>query len=127
MIHLDTSILIAVSDPSDAHVSFAKRLLSRGQPMAVSACVWSEFHSRPVDPLHAKVLARLLEGGIVSFDEATARLAGELFYLTGSNRRTQMDAMIAATAIQAGAELATANPGDFRPFVRFGLSVIPSK
>jgi predicted nucleic acid-binding protein len=83
-----------------------------------------EFHSRPVDPTHTRALQRILSGGILPFDESTAALAGQLFFRTGSKRSTRMDTMIAATAIRAGAELATVNPEDFAPFVLHGLKLL---
>lgn len=58
-----------------------------------------------------EAMKKLLSGGIIPFEEAAASLAGELFHLTGSKRRTRLDTMIAASAILSGAELATSNPG----------------
>ena len=46
-------------------------------------------------------------------------LAGQLYHLTGSKRRTRLDTMIAASAILAGTELATVNAADFAPFVPY--------
>ena len=66
----------------------------------------------------------MLQSGILPFEEATAALAGELFFRTGSKRRTRLDSMIAATAILAGAELATVNREDFEPFVPHGLMLL---
>jgi predicted nucleic acid-binding protein len=47
-----------------------------------------------------------------------------LDHRTGSKRRTRLDAMIAATAITAGAELATVNADDFEGFVPHGLRLV---
>jgi len=83
-----------------------------------------EAHSRPMDIIHTQALRHILSGGIFPVDESTAALAGALFFQTGSNRRTRLDTMIAASAILAGAELATVNPGDFKPFVPLGLKLL---
>jgi len=125
MIHLDANLLIAAANAGDPHAPVVARLLNRRLPLATSACAWTEYRSRPVDPVQDKVLRQTLTGGIVPFDENTATLAGELFHLTGSKRRTRLDTMIAATAIQAGAELATVNPDDFACFVLHGLKLHP--
>ncbi len=123
MIHLDTSILIAMVKVADTHHSKVRQLAAAARPFSTSAVAWMEFHSRPVQHSLTMALRGLLSGGIVPFDEAAAAFAGELFHLSGSNRRTRMDAMIAATAILAGAELATTNPGDFQPFLPHGLKL----
>ncbi len=123
MIHLDTSLLIAMVNAADAHHAMARRLTAASAPFAASAVAWMEFQSRPVPPVVTQALKGLLVGGIAGFDEPTATLAGELFYFTGSKRRTRMDAMIAASAILAGAELATANPIDFEGFIAHGLKI----
>lgn len=125
MIHLDTNLLIASISPHDPHSPTADRLIGSPETFATSACAWTEFKSWPVDPSHEKVLLRILIGGVLPFDEKTAALAGELFHLTGSKRRTRLDTMIAATAILAGAALATTNPDDFQPFVPHGLRLHP--
>ena len=123
MIHLDANLLIAASDPSDLHAPVAAKIMNSAGPFATSACAWTEYRSRPVDPVRDKVLLRVLSGGIVPFDDKAAALAGELFHLTGSKRRTRMDVMIAAAAILAGAELATTNADDFQAFVPHGLKL----
>jgi predicted nucleic acid-binding protein len=62
-----------------------------------------------------------LGGGILPFGEAEAVETSRLFNAAGRPRRLRVDAMIAATAIAAGAELATGNREDFRPFEGHGL------
>ena len=121
MIHLDTSILIAMVKVSDGHHATARKLAATPHPFSTSAGAWMEFHSRPVQPTLTLALRGLLSGGIVPFDDPTAALAGDLYHRVQSSRRTRMDVMIAATAILAGAELATVNPGDFQAFLPHGL------
>jgi predicted nucleic acid-binding protein len=78
-----------------------------------------------VHPAEKAALQALLSAGVHPFDEACADLAGKLYHLTGSKRRTRLDSMIAASAILAGAELATVNSGDFTSFVPHGLKLLP--
>ena len=125
MIHLDANILIAATNPDDLHAAVADRIMEATGPFGTSACAWTEYRSRPVDPIRDKVLRQMITGGILPFDEATAVLAGELYHLTGSKRRTRLDTMIAATAILAGAELATVDPDDFTVFLAHGLKLHP--
>ena len=124
MIHLDTNLLIAASDKGDPHAPSFQRLIGLRRSLGTSACAWAEFHSRPIEVQTERLIRQMLQSGILPFDEATAALAGELFFRTGSKRRTRLDSMIAATAILAGAELATANREDFEPFVPHGLKLL---
>jgi predicted nucleic acid-binding protein len=125
MIHLDTCLLIAAVDASDAHHPLARLLAARQDPLATSAVAWMEFHARPVPELFTRSLHGMLRGGIIPFDQAVATLAGELIHRTGSKRRTRLDTMIAATAILVGAELATVDPDDFEFFLPHGLKLHP--
>lgn len=125
MIHLDTNLLIAAVRPSDAHHATAHRVIAQPAPCGCTSVAWMEFHSRPVHPQDDAALQSILRAGIHPFDEPSAKLAGELFFLAGSKRRTRLDSMIAATAILAGAQLATVNPADFQPFVPHGLKLLP--
>lgn len=61
---------------------------------------------------------------LVAFDEPQAVQAAHLFNATGRKRTLRIDAMIAATAIVAGASLATNNSKDFNVFVPHGLKLI---
>ena len=125
MIHLDTNLLIGAGDTADEHYLTARRVLAGAGPFGCSAVAWTEFHSQPLPPVLHAATRGLLTGGILPFDEATAVLAGELYHLTGSKRRTRLDTMIAATAILAGAELATVDPDDFKVFLAHGLNLFP--
>lgn len=125
MIHLDANLLVALVKQHDAHHPTAARVIAELGPFGCSAVAWMEFHSKPVHSDDKAALEAILSGGIVPFDETTAALAGEIFHLTGSKRRTRLDSMIAATAIRAGATLATTNPADFEPFLPHGLQLHP--
>jgi predicted nucleic acid-binding protein len=125
MIHLDANLLIALIRPQDAHHPAASRMIAASGPFGCSAIAWMEFHSKPVHATDQAALKAILSGGIVPFDKAAASLAGRLFHLTGARRRTRLDTMIAATAIRAGAALATTNAADFEPFLDHGLKLHP--
>ncbi len=58
---------------------------------------------------------------ILPFTAAAAQESARLFNAVGRRRQLRAVAMIAATAIVAGARLATENADDFSPFVREGL------
>ena len=123
MIHLDTNLLIGIEDPTDPHHMSAREVLAKPDSFACSSVAWMELLSTPDTGALREAMKELLSGGIIPFDEAIASLAGELFYLTGSKRRTRLDTMIAASAILYGAELATTNPADFEAFVPHGLKL----
>ena len=63
-------------------------------------------------------------GGVIAFEEVQAIEAARLFNAVGRTRRLRTDAMIAATAIVAGARLATSNAEDFKAFVPHGLTIV---
>ena len=123
MIHIDTNLLIASIDPSHEHAKLWPRLIAAGDSFAVSAVAWTEFRSYPVSDQQLRVLDRLLSGGVLTYERAHAELAGELFRRTNAKRKNRLDTMIAATAILVGAELATVNEADFKPFVSLGLKL----
>jgi len=123
MIHLDANLLIALVNPSDVHHATASLLLHEPEAFGCSAVAWMEFRSKPVHPIDIAALKAALAVGIIPLDESAADLAGDLYGLTGSKRSTRLDTMIAATAILAGAELATVNREDFEPFVTHGLKL----
>lgn len=125
MIHLDANLLIALVNPTDLHHAAAVALIRPSCTFGCSAVAWTELRSKPVHHLEIAALKALLAAGIVPFEQSTADLAGDLYHRTGGGRRTRLDSMIAATAILAGAELATVNSADFAPFVPHGLDLLP--
>ncbi len=124
MIHLDTNLLIAIVRPDDLHHSVAASVLSSTGPFGCSSIAWMELRSKPLHSHDLLALGALLSGGVDSFDQSSADLAGQLYHQTSSKRRNRLDTMIAAAAILAGAELATVNPEDFAPFVPHGLKLL---
>lgn len=115
MIHLDTSFLIRVLAREPRADRRMRGWLRTGEPIGISVIAWAEFLCGPIEPAAAALAARVIpirEG----FLEEDAGAAARLFNGGGRRRGTLADCMIAATALRAGAALATANPTDFRRF-----------
>lgn len=94
--------------------------LKTGVPLAISAIAWGEFLCGPTDAHHLNLAARIVPERL-AFTGDDASLAAHLFNDSGRRRGSFVDCMIAATAIRAKTELATANLDDFRRFVAAGL------
>lgn len=122
MIHLDTSFLVPALAAGTAQDRRLRAWLAAGEPLGISAVAWTEFLCGPVEPADPDLVARVV-GERVPFGEGEATLAARLFNDAGRRRGSLADCMIAATAIRAGAALATANPKDFRRFASAGLSL----
>jgi predicted nucleic acid-binding protein len=122
VIHLDTSFLVralAAGSPEDGRL---RTWLSDGEPLGMSAVAWAEFLCGPVEPSGVELVARVVPDP-VPFAEGEAVLAARLFNESGRHRGSLADCMIAATAIRAGAALATENTKDFRRFEPAGLAL----
>ena len=122
MIHLDTSFLIralAVGTPQDRTL---RAWLAAGETLGISAVAWAEFLCGPVEPGEVDLVTRVVSER-APFGEDEAALAARLFNDSGRRRGSLADCMVAATAIRAGASLATENPKDFRRFAAAGLSL----
>lgn len=123
MIHLDPSFLIRALARETAEDRRLRRWLGEGEALALSAVGWTEFLCGPVQAAHVALARRILEAPVPFLDEDAA-LAARLFEVGGRRRGSLVTCMIAATAVRAGASLATANPADFRRFVRAGLRLV---
>ncbi len=122
-IHFDTNALIALPLWVRAEHPVIQRV-QQGTPAAASALVWYEFVCSPVSDEHKQLARAFLAGRIEPVTERAAEIAARLFNATGRIRRTRTDALIAACAINAGAEFVTLNREDFSPFVEFGLALL---
>jgi predicted nucleic acid-binding protein len=121
-IHLDTSFLIRALDPSYPE---SRRLLGwfrDRRTMAMSALAWGKFLCGPLSGSE-EALARRIAQRFVAVGVEEATLAARLFNQAGRRRSSFLDCVIAATAINAGAELATSNREDFELFVEAGLEL----
>ena len=120
MIHLDTSFLIHALRPGLPQERQLLAWLSVDEELGVSAFAWAEFLCGPVSSAAAGDALELL-GQPVPVERQTAERAAELFNLSGRRRGSLADCLIAATALEAGAALATEHRNDFDRFVAAGL------
>ncbi|HYL22688.1 MAG TPA: type II toxin-antitoxin system VapC family toxin [Gemmatimonadales bacterium] len=125
MIHLDTSFLIRALVPGSREDGRLRSWLADAQPLGISAIAWTEFLCGPLDS-HAVELALRVVGEQVPFTSEDAGVAARLFNVSGKRRGTLIDCMVAASCIRGSAELATANPADFKRFEQAGLRVVTS-
>jgi predicted nucleic acid-binding protein len=123
MIHLDTSFLIRALQRRTHEDSLLRRWLADRTELGISAICWSEFLCGPLSAKDLEAAGRLLPEPepFLASDSVTA--AG-LFNASGRRRGSLVDCMVAATALRAGASLATSNPGDFERFEPAGLSLV---
>ena len=121
--HLDTNFLIALSCGDETSIRKVGKWISTGKRIAVSAVVWTEFLSGPLDEEQLSRMKTLIDE-VIPFDEEQAVLAAELFNHAGRGRALRMDAMIAAAAITNKAPLATENSADMKRFVSEGLKLL---
>ena len=115
MIHLDTSFLIRALIKNSREDARMRAWLRDGDSVEVSAITWAEFLCGPV-PAHVAEEAAELLGEPIALAGLDATLAAQLFNETGRRRGSLPDCLIAATAMNAGAALATSNSTDFRRF-----------
>lgn len=120
MIHLDTNYLIGLLVRGSPQAIEVGSWLAAGRTIAASALAWSEFLSGPITAVEITHAESLLQSRI-TFGHQEAALSAELFNKTGRRRGTRFDCLIAATAINAQAELATVNQRDFASFLAHGL------
>jgi len=123
MICLDTNYLIRALIPATPEARAIEGWLRSGELLMIPSVVWYEFLCGSTDEEEQLALT-ILDGRIIPFDEAEARISAASFRVMKKPRRLRVDAMIAGTAIVACAKLATANTEDFVPFVAHGLKLI---
>jgi predicted nucleic acid-binding protein len=120
LIHLDTGFLIralVIDSPQDRRL---RGWLVADETIGISAIAWAEFLCEPVDRQQADAALQVVNEP-EAFGAEHAELAARLFNEGGRRRGTFADCMIAATALRAGASLATTDPADFRRFASAGL------
>jgi len=124
MIQLDANYLILGSIGSTAQNQDLRRWLTQGESTSASAVAWMEFVTGPVSTATVDAIRQMIDGRILPVSQAEAELAAHLFNATGRKRALRYDCLIAATAIQARARLATSNLADYRLFVPHGLELM---
>jgi predicted nucleic acid-binding protein len=123
MLHFDTNALIAL--PQWARQG--NRVITRvtaGEIASACTLVWYEYLAGPLQDEEAALARAFLQGRITAVEEPDTALAAHLYNEAGRQRRLKTDALIAATAMNAGAGLVTINVADFQPFVAHGLHLI---
>lgn len=123
MIHLDTSVLIALPVLARQGHALTQRI-ARGEPVATSSLAWFEYVCGPLPESEQSLVRAAIGGLILPVDEAVAERAADIFNRAGRRRTLRTDSLIAATAIVAGAELASFNAEDFAPFTAHGLKLV---
>jgi len=122
LIHVDTSFLIRALVQGTAEDRILRSWLKADTPLAMSAVGWAELLCGPLEEAHLALVRRIVSQ-IAPFEAETATLAAHLFNRSGRRRGTLADCMIAATAMNAGAMLASSNPADFKRLVVEGLQL----
>ena len=125
MICLDTNYLIRGLMRGTKESAEIVQWHQSGEVLLSAASTWYEFLCGPVTGPQINVMRGFLSGGVSAFEEGHAAEAARLFNAIGRIRRLRIDTMIAATAIVAGARLATLNTEDFKTFVPLGLELVP--
>jgi predicted nucleic acid-binding protein len=121
MIHLDANFLIGVANRHLPVESAIVGWLRQGEGFAASAVAWAEFLNGPVEQRHIQQMNVMIQNRVISFGRSEAEKASQLFNQTGRRRGSLPDCFVAATAICAGARLATQNHKHFAPFAASGL------
>jgi predicted nucleic acid-binding protein len=122
MIHLDTSFLIQALRSGSPQEERLLGWLAGTEPVLVSSIVWAEFRCGPAGD-EVVELARTLLGQPVALGAKEAERAAELFNASGRGRGSLFDCLVAASALEAGARLATGNVRDFERFRSAGLEL----
>ena len=123
MIQLDSNFLILGTIASTPQASDLRRWLSQGEAASTSAVAWMEFVTGPAGTEVIESVRQMIEDRIIPIGRDEAELAANLFNQVGRKRALRYDCLIAATAILAGARLATSNRSDFSLFVPHGLEL----
>lgn len=120
MICLDTNYLILGLVPGSREGRELTAWITSGERLVTPMLAWFEFLCGPVTAMQIQTMRAFLHD-LLPFDESHAVAAAGLCNVAGRKRTVRVDAMIAATAIVAGAALATNNQKDFGAFSLSGL------
>ena len=117
MIYVDTNYLIRGLLKNSKEATELTQWYRSGDLIFSPAPAWYEFLCGPVTMPQVNIIRAFLSGGISPFEEPQAARAAHLYDTIGAVRHFRIDAIIAGTAISAGAPLATSNMQDFRRFL----------
>lgn len=123
MILLDTNYLIQALVPDSVESERIIDWFEAGVDLCTSSVAWYEFLCGPVDDEGVLAVQSLLRERVLPFTADQAAESSRLFNAMGKERQLRVDAMIAAAAIIANAELATGNVEHFLGFRNYGLQL----
>ena len=124
MIHLDTNILIALTNADPIIEAWITAQIEAGETFCVSSITWYEFLVGPVLPQQIKDIELILDSTPIPFGTKLAKESALRFNATGRSRKRKTDTMIATTALLHGGRFATRNIQDFQAFEALGLELI---
>lgn len=124
MILLDTNYLILMLVADSPEARDVQSWVATQESLCTSSVCWYEFVTGPVDDHGIRLVQSVVHNRIVPFSAEQAVISARLFNATGRIRRTRIDAMVAAAAIETGSTLATRNRSDFEVFTGHGLHVL---
>ncbi|MFW6293389.1 MAG: type II toxin-antitoxin system VapC family toxin [Spirochaetota bacterium] len=124
MILLDTNYLIRALVADTDEGTRVSAWTDSGEELCTASIAWYEFLCGPVDEEGVDIMRAAMADRVLPFTAAVAQESARLFNAAGRRRHLRVDAMIAATAITAGAGLATGNRDDFSAFVPEGLRLV---
>jgi predicted nucleic acid-binding protein len=124
MILLDTNYLIRALIADTDEAARVSRWTDSGEELCTASIAWYEFLCGPVDEEGIDLMRAVTADLVLPFTATVAQESARLFNAAGRKRQLRVDAMIAATAIVAGARLATGNSDDFSAFVPEGLRLV---
>ena len=123
MILLDTSFMVRALQRGSPEDRSLRAWVRAGETLGMSTVAWGQFLCGPVSAAQIQIVAELIEEPIpFGLDESAT--AARFFNETGRRRGSFADCMIAATAFEAGAPIATTDVADFRRFERLGVRVL---
>jgi predicted nucleic acid-binding protein len=123
MIHLDTNLLVELVTTGSPGGKAVREWLVAGRELGTSAIAWSEFCNGPLTREQKDAAFAVLGENVAPFTWQDAEEAARLFNLSGRRRGSHADCMIAASAMAAGASLATRNSADFSRLTACGLTM----
>lgn len=123
MICLDTNYLIGGITKDAKEAEELVKWIQLNELLVTPMPAWYEFLCGPVSIAQVMTIRSFISD-ILPFTEVEAQEAARIFNATGRKRSLRVDCMIAATAMMAGAKLATNNVDDFKLFLPLGLEMI---
>jgi predicted nucleic acid-binding protein len=123
VICLDTNYLILGLSEGTPEAQQLVAWTRAGEPLVTPMLAWFEFRCGPVTPVQIRTMRAFLQDVLI-FDEAQSIEAARLYNAVGRKRTLRVAALIASSAVVAGARLATNDREHFAAFAAYGLQLI---